>query len=266
MATVKDVYEALDTLAPFRLQMEFDNAGFLVGHGAQEVTRILVSLDITEEVVAEAAEKKVQLIVAHHPVIFHPVRSLTDGDPTGRILLALAEGHIAAICAHTNLDVALGGVNDALAKRLELRDTAMFQRMGGDGEDSTYGLGRIGTASGEHTASLPRFAEFVKRALGANGVRYVDAGRPVRRVAVGGGACGDLVAQTAAAGCDTFVTSDVKYNQFLDAKALGLNLVDAGHFPTENVVCPVLAAWLSGRFPGVAVARSECHSEVFSYL
>ena len=251
MSAVKDVYEALDTLAPFRLQMEFDNAGFLVGHGAQEVTRILVSLDITEEVVAEAAEKKVQLIVAHHPVIFHPVRSLTDGDPTGRILLALTEGRIAAICAHTNLDVARGGVNDALAKRLELRDTAIFQRTGGDGEDSTYGLGRIGTASGEHTASLPRFAEFVKRALGANGVRYVDAGRPVRRVAVGG---------------DTFVTSDVKYNQFLDAKALGLNLVDAGHFPTENVVCPVLAAWLSGRFPGVAVARSECHSEVFSYL
>lgn len=266
MATVKDVYEALDTLASFRLQMEFDNAGFLVGHGAQEVTRILVSLDITEEVVAEAAEKKVQLIVAHHPVIFHPVRSLTDGDPTGRILLALTEGRIAAICAHTNLDVARGGVNDALAKRLELRDTAIFQRTGGDGEDSTYGLGRIGTASGEHTASLPRFAEFVKRALGANGVRYVDAGRPVRRVAVGGGACGDMLELAHAQGCDTFVTSDVKYNQFLDARDLGVNLIDAGHYPTENVVFPVLVQKLREAFPEVEVLPTDRHKEVFSYL
>lgn len=120
MATVREIYQLLNTLAPFSIQMEFDNAGFLVGRGDQAVDRILVSLDITEPVVSEAAERGAQLIVSHHPVLFHPARSITDGDPTGRILLALVERKIAAICAHTNLDTVAGGVNDALAHRLDL--------------------------------------------------------------------------------------------------------------------------------------------------
>ena len=112
---------------------------------------------------------------------------------------------------------------------------------------------------------LFRSATFVKEALGANGVRYVDARRPVRRVAVGGGACGDMLGRALALGCDTFVTSDVKYNGFLDAKALGINLIDAGHYPTENVVIPVLERWLASGFPKVEIVVSKCHKEVFSY-
>ena len=83
---------------------------------------------------------------------------------------------------------------------------------------------------------------------------------------MGGGACAEYMHDALAQGCDTFVTSDVKYNHFLDAKALGLNLVDAGHFPTENVICPVLQDWLSEAFPQVSVAISQRHTEVFSYL
>ena len=120
MATVREVYQYLDGLAPFSLQMDFDNAGFLVGRGDRTVTKILVSLDITEEVAAEAAEVGAELIVSHHPVIFHPARSVTDGGPDGRILLSLIEHGIAAICAHTNLDAVAGGVNDALAQKLGL--------------------------------------------------------------------------------------------------------------------------------------------------
>ncbi len=115
MATVREIYQYLDGLAPFSLQMEFDNAGFLVGRGERAVSKILVSLDITEEVAEEAAELGAELIVSHHPVIFRPAKSVTDGDPDGRVLLALAEHRIAAICAHTNLDAVAGGVNDALA-------------------------------------------------------------------------------------------------------------------------------------------------------
>lgn len=266
MATVKEVYHYLDTLAPFRRQMEFDNSGFLVGRGEAQVTKALVALDITEEVVQEAAELGAQLIVSHHPVIFHPARALTDDGLTGRILLALTEGHIAAICAHTNLDVAKDGVNDALARRLELTDLELLEILGRDPDGAEYAVGRIGSAAGPQTGSLPRFAAFVKARLSAGGVRYVDAGKPVRRVAVGGGACGEYVELAASLGCDTFVTSDVKYNQFLDAKALGLNLIDAGHFPTEDVVCPVLVSWLKEGFPGLEVCRSVRHREVFSYL
>ena len=266
MATVNEIYAFVDQLAPFSYQMSFDNAGFLVGRGGRQVTRILVSLDITEEVVREASEWKAELIVSHHPVIFHPARSVTDQDPTGRILLALAEDGIAAVCAHTNLDAVAGGVNDALARAVGLTEIEMLQTSGVDENGAPYGIGRVGVLKGKAVVTLADYAAQVKTALQANGVRYVDAGRPVRRVAVGGGACGDLMGDALTQGCDTFITSDVKYNGFLDARALGLNLIDAGHFPTENVICPVLAERLKRAFPGLEVQISAVHGEVFSYL
>lgn len=254
MATVMDVYRFLDGKAPFSTQMSFDNAGFLVGRGDKEVHTILVALDITETVVEEAAQAGAELIVSHHPVIFLPAKHITDQDPSGRKLLALLEHNIAAICAHTNLDIAPGGVNDALAQALGLEQLGPF---------SEDGLGRTGIVSG--TLSAEAFAAQVKERLGANGVRFVDGGRPVCKVAVGGGACGDMGPAAIACGCDTFVTSDVKYHEFQEAEALGLNLIDAGHYPTENVVCPVLADWLREEFPDVRVLLSHRHHEVFSY-
>ena len=264
MATVREIYQYLDTRAPFSIQMDFDNAGFLVGHGDRVVNRILVALDITDEVAAEAAAVGAELIVSHHPVIFHPVKSLTDSDPVGRLLLTLAERRIAAICAHTNLDAVAGGVNDALAARLGLEEIEQLQPAGVDSTGRPYGIGRVGMTTGTPVYT-PVFAARVREALGANGVRYVDARRPVRRVAVGGGACGDMLSDALALGCDTFVTADVKYNGFLDAKALGINLIDAGHYPTENVVCPVLCRWLESGFPKVEILLSQRHKEVFSY-
>lgn len=264
MATVREVYDYLDTLAPFHLQMSFDNGGFLVGRGESLVTKILISLDITEDVVEEAVSLGAQLIVSHHPVIFHPAKEMTDSSPTGRRLLALAENRIAAICAHTNLDAVAGGVNDALAQRLGLTRIGLLHQDGVDSGGAPYGIGRVGETAGEMTCT--EFAAFVKVALGANGVRYVDGGRPVRRVAVGGGSCSSMMGEALALGCDTFVTSDVKYDGFLDARAQGLNLIDAGHFPTENMVCPVVADWLKKRFPQVEIYLSTRHHEVFSYL
>lgn len=265
MATVREIYQYLDGLAPFSLQMDFDNAGFLVGRGDRTVDKVLVSLDITEEVVAEAAQLGCQLIVSHHPVIFFPAKSVTDATPDGRILLSLVEHNIAAICAHTNLDAVSGGVNDALARKLGLTNIEQLKQDGVDASGRPYGIGRVGNTAGVPMYA-PAFAAFVKEALGANGVRFVDARRPVRRVAVGGGACADMLKDALALGCDTFVTADVKYNGFLDAKALGVNLIDAGHYPTEQVVVPVLAKWLADGFAKVEVLTTQTHKEVFSYL
>ena len=265
MATVREIFQELDQWAPFETQMDFDNAGFLVGRGEREVRKILVSLDITQAVVDEAAKWGADLIVSHHPVIFHPAKSITDRDPLGRTLLALLEGGVAAICAHTNLDAAVGGVNDVLAARLGLTDTEVLEPSGTDRQGRPIGIGRAGKAAPGAPTAVADYAAFVKEALGANGVRYVDAGRPVSRVAVGGGACGDMGHLALALGCDTFVTSDVKYNQFLDARDMGLNLIDAGHYPTENVVCPVLADALRAAFPEVEITLSAGHKEVFSY-
>lgn len=262
MAAVRDVYEFMDKLAPFRTQEDFDNAGFLVGRGDWTVKKILVALDITEEVVDEADRWGAELIVAHHPVIFHPVKSVTDETVTGRVLLELMECSIAAICAHTNLDAAHGGVNGCLARTLELTGIGQLCQAGVDEQGRPYGIGRVGTVH-RPGLSAREYAAFVKAKLGSASVRCVSGGKPVQKVAVGGGACGSMLEDVVAQGCDTFVTADVKYDQFLEAKALGLNLLDAGHFSTENVVCAPMARWLSEEFPMVEVRLSEVHKEVY---
>jgi len=262
MAEVKEIYEFLNQIAPFETQMDFDNAGFLVGRGAAQVDRVLVSLDITETVAEEAGTLGCGLIVSHHPVIFHPARAVTDETVTGRTLLALTEQRIAAICAHTNLDGAQDGVNCCLAKTLGLKEVGLLHQDGIDRFGRPYGIGRVGDAH-ETGLSAAGYGAYVKAQLGAASVRWADGGRTVKRVAVGGGSCGSMLADAAAAGCDTFVTADVKYDQYLEARALGITLMDAGHYATEQVVCAPLAARLAEAFPRVEILVSARHKEVY---
>ena len=258
MPTVREIESALFQLAPKELAMEWDNVGLLVGECGKEVHRVLVALDVTAGTAEEAERIGAELIVAHHPVMnchWSPVQSLRDDSAQGRLLLKLVRDGIAAICMHTNLDAAQGGVNDALARQLGLEQTEALE--GGDG------IARTGLLP--EAVALPDFLALVRKRLRPNGIRFVDGGRPVRRVAVGGGACGEYFAAAAAAGCDAFVTADVKYNQFLDAAGLGLSLLDAGHFPTEDVVCPVLAQFLQERFPDLDITKSASHRENIHY-
>lgn len=252
MAIVNDIYAFLNEIAPVRYQMDFDNAGFLVGDGGTAVKKALLALDITDDVIAEAAELRAQLIVSHHPLIFTPLRHATTDDLAGRKVLTLARYGISAICMHTNLDAADGGVNDCLAKKLGLNDIFLL---------NDEKIGRIGTLSCEK--GLEEFLRDVIELLGCGGLRYCRGSGRVHRVAVGGGACGEYIPQAIAQGCDTFVTSDLRYNDFLDTR--GLNLIDAGHFPTENVVCPTVKAYLEEHFPEVKTVISTSHRDVIQY-
>lgn len=255
MPTAGEVETVLCGLAPKDLAQSWDNVGLLVGRPEREIRRVLVSLDVTGAAADEARRVGAELIVAHHPVIFHPVKELTSRNLTGRLLLRLAEEGLSVICMHTNLDAARGGVNDALAAALGLEQVEPL----GDGE----GVARMGLLPGP--LGVAGFLAGVKAALHPNGIRYVDGGRPIRRVAVGGGACGEFLYQAVDRGCDAFVTADVKYNQFLDAQALGLTLVDAGHFPTEDVVRPVLAGYLAARLPGLEIVQASGQREAVQY-
>lgn len=252
MVTVNDIYAFLNALAPVRYQMDFDNAGFLAGDGRAAVKKALLALDITDDVIAEAVELRAQLIVSHHPLIFTPLRHATTDDLAGRKVLVLARHGISAICMHTNLDAADGGVNDCLAKKLGLNDIFLL---------NDEKIGRIGTLSCEK--GLEEFLRDVIELLGCGGLRYCRGSGRVYRVAVGGGACGEYIPQAIAQGCDTFVTSDLRYNDFLDTR--GLNLIDAGHFPTENVVCPAVKAYLEEHFPEVKTVISTSHRDVIQY-
>lgn len=262
MITVQEIYDGINQKAPFSLQESWDNSGLLAGDPDAPVQRVLLALDITDQVIDEAAALGAQLIVSHHPVIFNPVKHITlaPDDLVGHKLWNLARHNIAAICCHTNLDAAEGGVNSTLARRLGLMEIGQLAQEGTDEQGRPYGIGRVGLLPQEMEPEA--FLALVQERLTPHCLRYAGATRPIRRVAVGGGACGSMMADALRAGCDAFVTADLKYNHFLDAAELGLMLVDAGHFPTENVVLPVLQDWLGTSFPELEVTVSQLHHEV----
>ena len=253
MTTVKDILDFMETLAPTALKMEWDNVGLNCGSSSAKVTKIMVALDPFEHVCKEAAQWGAELLVTHHPLIFQPLHSVTDETSIGRGIMTLNRHDISHICAHTNLDCADGGVNDVLAAALQLSDVSVI------GHEH---LLRCGTVPQQ---ALGAFLTSVKEVLGCPGLRYVDGGKPVHKVAVGGGSCADGMMDVIAAGCDTFVTSDVKYNPFWDAHDLGLNLIDAGHFYTENPVISVLAEKIAAAFPEITVKISETHRDCMKF-
>ena len=261
MTTVADILKFLETLAPRDMKMSWDNVGLLCGSRGTPVTKVLVALDPFEHVCREAAQVGAELILTHHPLIFQPAKAVTTETSIGRSILLLCGSGISAINAHTNLDCAPGGVNDVLAAALGLQKIAVIRPNGTDEAGNPWGLLRMGTCE----ATLEEFLERVKTNLNVSGLRFVRGCDRVRKVAVGGGSCGGGLMEAYDAGCDTFVTADVKYNQFWDAKELGMNLIDAGHFATENPVVPVLARKLAEAFPEVEVLISQSHGDCMEY-
>ena len=237
LATVNDLVELLEELMPSNLAEDWDNVGLMLGRKGKIVKKILLALDLSKEVVEQAVAQKIDLIITHHPAIFKKLKRVVDNDWQQDLLLTLAENGIAVYSAHTNLDCVSTGVNDVLAKFLKLENTEVL--------DDSNGLGRIGVV--EET-SLMEYAQVVKTALKADYVVVGDAGKQVHKVAVCGGAGSDLIDLALAKGADTLVTGDVKYHSAQQAVFSGLNIIDAGHQPTELPVLEKLADRLSLRF------------------
>ena len=152
-----------------------------------------------------------------------------------------------------------------MALRLGLRDQVPLAVDGTDEAGRPYGVGRVGQLEGG-PMTVDHFARRAKETLGLSGIRVLDAGVPVQRVAVGGGACGSMLPQVRAMGCDTFLTADLKHDLYLEAREAGMNLLDAGHYSTEAVVCPVIAQWVREAFPDLWVEVAENQGEVFEYF
>ena len=212
--------------------MDFDNAGLQTGRLSASLNRAVLALDITEAVIDEAAAEKAQLIISHHPLIWGTLKSVSGR--RGEKLLRLAENGIAAISMHTNLDIAAGGVNDVLL--------GLFCAEA-QGPLDNLGCGRLGNL--EETMELSAFLARVREKLG--------------------GAGGDALEAAAERGCDTYLTADIKYDQFLLAAELGINLIDGDHFCTENPVIPVLAEALAKRFPDTEFIVSKKHQQLISF-
>lgn len=253
MPTVNEIYLYLQNLAPLDLQLNYDNSGMLLGNEKSTVTRILLALDVTDAVAEEAIEEHAELIISHHPLIFHPIKNLKNGPETGKII-SLIRSDIAVLSFHTNLDIAEGGVNDVLLELLgaEYRETL----------DSS-GCGRIGEYP--QPISLTQFLVKCKESLHTNGLRYVDADRDVKRLAVMGGAGASALKDAWEKGCDTYLTADVGYHDFLLAEELGLNLIDGDHFCTENPVLSMIQAKLRDAFPTTEIIISRRHHQIIQF-
>lgn len=248
MASVAAICKYMEQLAPTSLAASWDNVGTLVDCGG-DVTKILVTLDITEEVIAEAVEKKCQLIVSHHPVIFKKLARIGKKD----LAFQLIQNGISAICMHTNLDAADGGVNDTLCSLLGIRQQVAF------GED---GVGRIGVVE---TTDAEQIAVVCQSVLNAR-LKMVDSGNAVTRVAVVGGSGGSMLQEAIDAGADLFITGEASHHNAIDAKSMGVSLIVAGHYATEFPLVAVMAQKLSQYFVDVQIMCSDCNKDPYRYI
>ena len=249
MRTVNELYEAMQRIAPLELAESWDNPGLLV-NCCRPVDRVLVTLDITPDVVEEAAAKGCGLIVAHHPVIFSPLKRLAPKD----VPFQLVQNGISAICMHTNLDAAPGGVNDVLADLLRIENR----------RDFADNCGRIGTLNVPTTAQ--QLAETCSRMLHTH-CKFVEADRPVEKLAEVSGAGGSYLQQAIDESADCLVTGEAAHHIAILAKQKGVGLVVAGHWGTEHPVVFALADALTERLPKeVTVAPSLADVDPYSYL
>ena len=247
--TVKDLYAALEARIPRALSCEWDNDGLMCCPDAEKtVERVLVALDITAEVVKQAIEGGYDLIVSHHPLVFRPLKSVNPLDAVANKVIRLLCAGVSAMSFHTRLDAVSGGVNDALANSLGLREVTPF---GNEGEE----IGRIGFL--ERKMTVKEFAEAVKTATGAPAVTVSDGGVDVYRVAVLGGSGSDDVLAARAAGADTYLSGELGHHFLTDCPEWHMNLVAAGHFYTENLVCRVLKEMLLEIDPSLRVTISN---------
>jgi len=226
---------------PIETAEAWDNVGLLIGKRSAKVSNVLCALDVTDAVIEQAIEVRAQMIVAHHSLIHgNGVTKINDDTRLGKAILNLAENGIALYVAHTNLDSGLGGTNDCLAIKLALTNIAPLVL--GDGDKPFTGrMGRL-----ETPMPISDFAGYAAKILALPAVNYVGSGM-VSNVAVcsGGGAASGFLKRAVAAGCDTYVTGDVKYHTAHEAAEMGLNIIDATHFGTEIFVAEAVCNYLA---------------------
>ena len=241
--TVRELYEMISERIPTELSEEWDNDGMMCcADDLSEVSRVLVTLDVTEEVVDYAIDNGFDLIISHHPLIFKPLSSIDPENHISRKVIKLIKSNVSVISFHTRADKVRGGVNDCLARALGLLDIEPF------GEDD---LGRMGHLEAE--TSLEEFATRVKSALGCDRIVVADAYNPVYSVALVGGDGKGYIQDAVEMGADTYLSGRIGYNVMEDGPEVGINLIEAGHYATEFPVTKFFANLVSKIDPRISV-------------
>jgi len=269
--TVQDILTALFDFAPEEGKFGDDNVGLMAGDSGAVVTRVMCALDMTSEVIDEASSEGAQLIVVHHPLIYGSIAQVNDKTLTGKRIIKLLSSGIAGISMHTNLDAAPEGVNEALAEAVGLRrpftppdvDRGVYSEKAGRYAGVSHAVARAGYL--DRPMTMEEFLQAAKKGLNCRGLRYFDSGRPVHYVCVIGGSGGSYLEAAIEHGCDTLLTGETRYSAFLTAREMGVNLVDADHFATENTVVPRLVRELKRVFPHLEIITSGTHNQTAQF-
>ncbi len=244
------IYDKIQSFAPFETAMDFDNVGLLIGNTEQKSDIVLLALDITSDIINEAIIKKAKIIVTHHPIIFHPLKKISSES----LVFKLVKNDITVISAHTNLDLAKGGVNDTLANTI-----GVFSE-NGTNDDCLL----VGTLQNEFTSES--FAQHIKNVLNCCGLRFTKRYGKIRRVGVACGAGGESIFAAAAENADAFVTGEIKHHELLYAQEKNIAVYDLGHFRSEDLIINKLTSYLSESFPDTTFVHSENDTEKIFYL
>jgi len=256
--TVREVYNFIDKFAPFQNQMSSDNAGFLIGNGDAEITKVLTCLDMTSKIAHEAVESGVNLIVSHHPLMYPEAVSSIMADSPVHILI---RNNINLIAAHTNIDVMFGGLPDLMLKLLNFPES----------ETVVYPFNSNGTGFGRiielaSPLSAKKLAEKCKAVFNCTVVKYSDGGKPISKVGLTSGSGASLVEKARQMGCDAFICGDLKHSSFVYGSNYGITLIDSGHFHTEDIFCNYMIEKLKSEFPAIDVKKATNCVDVCEYV
>lgn len=257
---IKDITDVIERFAPLDLQESYDNAGLIVGRPADEVRRALLAVDVTDEVLDEAEREGCDLVITHHPLVFHPLKRFNSADYVQRLVERAIRRGIALYACHTNLDSTPGGMSWRLAEMLGIGALKVLQPTRLVGE---AGFGVVGELP--EPVVPAEFLRHIRRTLGVRVVRHSRIVAPqVRRVAVCTGAGASLIGAAREAGADFYVTSDLKYNDFMTPDG-ALTVADIGHFESEYCAIRLLFDILSKNLITFAVRRSEASCNPVNY-
>ncbi len=231
MVTVERIYNYIDSIAPFDTQEEWDNSGLLVGDKTAEVSKILFALDVTSDIINQAVDCGAELIITHHPIIFKPVSDVLSDS----LIYKIIKNNISIICAHTNYDKAVDGVNDILCNTVGFD---CFKKI----ENTCLNI-----AEYNHEVPVDVFVNHIKSVLNGT-VRYNSTNQKIKKVAVCSGSGSDYLSLAKELNCDALLTGDASHHAFLDADEMGILLVAAGHFETEMIAVEPLLNKIKNQF------------------
>ncbi|MGN1212079.1 MAG: Nif3-like dinuclear metal center hexameric protein [Candidatus Cryptobacteroides sp.] len=247
--TVADVVAAIEKFAPLSIQEKWDNSGLCIGNPQAPVTSVLLALDCTPELVDEAVAKGADMIVTHHPLIFSGLKRITPEDQVGLAVMKAVAAGIAVYSAHTTADKVIAGVSGAMAARLGLLNVEIL-----DLEEGGTGLGTVGDLPEPLEAS--DVVAMVKERFGLKMLRCSKpSDRPVKRIAMCGGAGASLIPAAVRSGADLFITADVSYHHFFTQE--GFMIMDIGHYESEKEIVDILFSLIKKNFPNFAVRITE---------